>query len=231
MTTPVSSTTTTPIPPQSNNDVLDRIEAKAKLPQDAASTTPPVDTQDSTALGTANLPTMPPPPPMSEAEMSLLVSQMQTKVQDQSFAVTQSRMEQLNDQRKAMDNKVYSAIQKMDAYKQEADKLTTAAELGLNKAHGKFAHTLGHIVSDLSVGGIVAQVEAAKARKKAGDASADEAHDQAAAMKVGKQMKNAESQLKNVASALSQTASITSEMQDSSATAQDKILRGLQNQV
>ena len=234
MTTPISNTPTATTPttsPLADNNVVDRIEAKikAKLPQGSTST-PPTQAQSQTT-GTADVPTMPPPPPMTESEMSLLVSQMQTKTQDQSFAVSQSQMEQLNTGRKNEDNKVYDAINKMDHYKDLADKNKTVAQMGLNKVHGKFAHTIGSMVQDLSTEGVAAQIAEHVDNKKAGDAQSDMEGDQASSMKIGKQMKNAESQLKNITSALSQTASITSEMQDSSATAQDKILRGLQNQV
>ena len=231
MTTPISNTTT---PAQSTApDVLDRIEAKikARLPQDAASPPPASPQSQSGGLSTTDVPTMPPPPPMDADQMSLLVSQMQIKTQDQSFAISQQGLEQMNAKRKAMDSKVYQAIQKMDHYYEEAKKDKTMAQMGLNKAHSKGWHILGSIVQDLSPEGIGAQIAEAAANKKAGKAESAMTGDQAKSEKIGKQMKKMEGTLKNIASALNQTASITSQMQDSAGTAQDKILRGLQNQV
>lgn len=229
VTNTTSTPTTAPAQPQSDTAVSQaQSTSQAQMPQDVGATPPPGAEPGTAGSGA---PAIGVPADMSMSQVTLLVSQLQNKSQDQSLAVTQEGLQKMNDRQKTLDGNVASEIKKMDDYIAKAKKDSDIAEMGLDKGHGKFKHMLGKVVENLWGPGIGLEIAAAVENKKAGDEHGDVDSTNASLTGLHKSMGQMQNRVKNIVGGLNETASNIDQMLQSNANAQQQIMSGMQKNV
>jgi hypothetical protein len=233
MTSDVSNTTgtptTAPTQPQADTAVGQaQATGQTQLPQDVGATPPPAAAPGA-AAGAA--PAIGVPADMSMSQVTLLVSQLQNKSQDQSLAVTQEGLQKMNEQQKHLDGTVASELKKMADYIAKAKKDSDHAELGLDRGHGKFKHMMGKVVENLSIAGIGLEIAADVENTKASYEKSDEEHTTASLTGLQKSMSHMQDRVKNIVGGLNETASNVEQMLQGNASAQEQILSGMQKKV